>query len=86
MSSSATLSKKEISILIADDHPVVREGLVAVADLKAVGQALDGEDACLLHGELRPDILLLDLRMPRKIGQEFASELMSRKAQPELSC
>jgi PleD family two-component response regulator len=86
MSSSATLSEKEFRILIADDHPVVREGLVAVVDLKAVGQALDEEEACLLHHELRPDILLLDLRMSKKNGQGVASELTSRKPQPELSC
>jgi hypothetical protein len=37
---------------------------------------------CLLHDKLRPDILLLDLRISKKIGQEVASEVMSRKAQP----
>jgi hypothetical protein len=68
MSSSATLSEKEIRIPIAGDHLVVREGLVAVValqkHLQAVGQALDGEEACLLHDKLYPDLLLLDLRMP----------------------
>jgi DNA-binding NarL/FixJ family response regulator len=49
MSSSATFSGKEIRILIADDHPVVREGLMTILalqdDLNVVGQARDGEEA-----------------------------------------
>ena len=64
ISSSATPSEKEIRILIADDHPVVCEGLIAVFaledDLKVVGHAHDGEEACLLYKQLCPDILILD--------------------------
>src|ERR1700730_6954251 len=63
MSSSATPSEREIRILIADDHPIVREGLIAVFaledDLKVVGHAHDGEEACLLYKQLCPDILIL---------------------------
>ena len=82
MISSASSSGKEIRILIADDHPVVREGIVTILalqkDLKVVGQARDGEEACLLYDQLSPDILILDLRMPKKDGQEVVNELMSR--------
>ena len=53
-------------------------------DLKVVGQARDGEEACLLYDELTPDILLLDLRMPKKDGQEVVTELMSRKPRPRI--
>src|SRR6059036_3451487 len=74
MSPSATGSGKAapLRILIADDHPVVREGLVTILslqdDLEVVGQACDGEEACRLYEQLRPDILILDLRMPKKDG------------------
>jgi DNA-binding NarL/FixJ family response regulator len=88
MNSSAKSSGKEIRILIADDHPVVREGIMTIlglqSDLKVVGQARDGEEACLLYDELSPDILMLDLRMPKKDGQEVVTELMSRRPRPRI--
>jgi len=57
-----------ICILIADDHAVVRQGLRMFlemeADFKVVGEAENGEVAIQLAGELRPDIVLMDLIMP----------------------
>lgn len=57
-----------ISILLADDHHVVRQGLAAIIstepDLKIIGEACDGETACQLYFQLHPDVLILDLRMP----------------------
>jgi DNA-binding NarL/FixJ family response regulator len=88
MRSSATPSEKKIRILIADDHPIVREGLITIFgredDLKVVGQACDGEEACLLYRQLSPDILILDLRMPKKDGLEVVVELMSQKPRPRI--
>jgi DNA-binding NarL/FixJ family response regulator len=88
MSSSARPSENGIRILIADDHPIVREGLMAVLaledDLKVVGQAHDGEEACLLYNQLSPDILILDLQMPKKDGLEVVIELMSQRPRPRI--
>jgi hypothetical protein len=59
----------KIRILIADDYPVVREGLLEILnredDMSVIGEATNGEEACLLYDKLSPDIVLLDLRMPR---------------------
>lgn len=61
-----------ISVLIADDHPVVRMGLAgavnAQPELKLVGEAADGREACRLYVECRPDVVLMDLRMPGMDG------------------
>jgi DNA-binding NarL/FixJ family response regulator len=59
---------ERIRVLVADDHPVVRAGLVAVivehTDLALVAQAENGERAVTLFREHRPDVVLMDLRMP----------------------
>ena len=71
-----------ITLMIVDDHPVVREGLAAIfksqKDIKIVAEAGDGEEACKLYDELSPDVVLLDLRMPNKDGLHAITELMTR--------
>ena len=68
-----------IRILIADDHAVVREGLMAMLgaqpDLRLVGEATDGVEAAALARELLPDVILLDLVMPRQDGLAAIREI-----------
>ncbi len=68
-----------LSILIADDHAIVREGLTSVinrqADMRIVGQATNGEEAIALALALLPDVILLDLMMPIKDGLEAIREI-----------
>jgi DNA-binding NarL/FixJ family response regulator len=64
----------KIEVLVADDHFIVRSGLVAVIqaepDLRVVAQAADGAQAVESYARHRPDVALLDLRMPVKNGNE----------------
>jgi len=87
MKSSSDTGGKVIRVLLADDHPVVREGLVSILkakDMKVIGEAEDGEEACELYDQLSPDILILDLRMPKKSGLQVVTELMSRTPKPRI--
>src|SRR5258708_12068224 len=84
-SSSANI----IRVLIADDHPVIREGLSAILrsekDIKIVAEAADGEEACKLYDRHSPDVVILDLRMPKKDGLQVVTELMSsRRPKPRI--
>lgn len=62
----------KITVILADDHPVVRDGLAAIvnqqADMQVVAEAGDGEAAVVLYNEHRPDVMVLDLRMPKLDG------------------
>jgi DNA-binding NarL/FixJ family response regulator len=84
MNSDPTSATDVIRVLIADDHPVVREGLVAIfrtqKDIKVVAQATNGEDTLELCNQHSPDVLLLDLRMPKKDGLQVITELAARRA------
>lgn len=71
--------REEIRILAADDHAVVREGLRALIDtepgMELVGEASDGAEAVGRAQALQPDVVLLDLVMPRKSGIEAIGEI-----------
>jgi len=83
MKSSGKTPTQEIRVMIADDHTVVRDGLAAILrsqkDIKLVAEATNGEEACQLYDQLSPDILILDLRMPKKDGLQVVKELMSSR-------
>ncbi|MDM8521078.1 response regulator transcription factor [Anaerolineales bacterium HSG6] len=68
-----------IRILIVDDHAVVREGLrtliTAKPGMKVVGEAVDGAEAVLKVISLKPDVILLDMVMPRKNGLETIKDI-----------
>jgi DNA-binding NarL/FixJ family response regulator len=70
-----------IRVLIVDDHPIVRTGLVglvdAADDLEVVGTAATGEEALAAASTLRPDVVLMDLRMPGMDGDEATARLLA---------
>ena len=76
-----------IRVLIADDHLIVREGLRLILesedDFDLIGEARDGAQAVELAAELRPDVILMDLRMPRMDGLT-AIEILQRQ-QPQIA-
>jgi DNA-binding NarL/FixJ family response regulator len=73
-----------IRVLIADDHPVVRDGLRGMfargGDIEVVGEASDGREAVDRALALAPDVVLMDLRMPRADGVTAIRELAARGA------
>lgn len=77
--------KSKISVLVADDHAVVRIGLSALLgtepDISVIGVAKDGEEAVSETLRLRPDVVIMDIMMPKKTGVEATTEILA--AMPE---
>src|SRR5688572_16180322 len=75
-----------IRVLIADDHAVVREGIRSMLGgdqrFEIVGEVDDGEEAVTLASSLRPDVVVLDISMPRLSGLDAAARI--RKDMPEV--
>ena len=79
------MSAALIRLLIADDHPVVRDGLSGMFSgeegFEVVGEAANGAQAVTLACALKPDVILMDLRMPEMDGVSAIAELARRKVQ-----
>ena len=76
---------KNLKVLIADDHAIVRHGLCALLNtehgIEVAGEAKDGNEAVALAKQLAPDVVVMDIVMPRKDGVEATAEI--RSAMPE---
>ena len=71
----------ELKIMIADDHQIVRMGLSSIfgkeADISVIGEAKNGIEAVSLARELKPDVILMDLMMPKKNGVQATLEILA---------
>jgi len=71
----------KITVLVVDDHPLIREGLTQILnganDISVVGQAADGNEACAMYQQLLPQVMILDLRLPKMPGIQVLRELGS---------
>ena len=79
---------KKIRILIADDHAVVRAGLASILrfakDIQVVGSAANGLEAVAKTGELRPDVVIMDLMMPVMNGVDASARIAERHPESKI--
>ena len=79
---------KKYRLVIAEDHTILREGLRALLssdpDFEVVGEAADGRDAILSTDEHQPDLVLMDLSMPRMNGMGAIQEIKKRRPQTKI--
>src|SRR5690348_10434250 len=76
------LHNEKIKVLLADDQTMIRQGFGYViglqSDMMLVGEASDGKEAVDMAVERRPDVILMDIQMPRMSGIEAAQEIMKQ--------
>ena len=79
-----------VRILVADDHPLTRDGIKAAlaldAEFEVVAEASDGQEAVHLAEEVKPDVVLMDVRMPVLDGIEATGQLVGHDASPPTAC
>jgi NarL family two-component system response regulator LiaR len=82
------MSEEPIRILIVDDHAVVRKGIQALLateeSLEVIGEAEDGSQAVVLYDQLEPDLLLLDLLMPKMTGIEAIRHIKEKHPEAKI--
>ncbi len=78
----------KIRVILADDHPVVRDGLAAIVnqqpDMQVVAEAGDGEEAVQLFDQHSPDVMVLDLRMPKRDGVSVVQTVLEKHPKARL--
>ncbi len=79
---------QSIRILVAEDHEIVRDGICAIVnqqpDITVVAEAEDGEQAVQLYRESQPDVVLMDLRMPKMEGTEAIAQIKSEFSEAKI--
>jgi two-component system NarL family response regulator len=82
------ITPAKIRVILVDDHPVVRDGLANIVnqqkDMQVIAEAEDGDEAIALYDEHRPDVMVLDLRMPRRDGVSVVEEVLARHPKARL--
>ena len=78
----------ELKIIIADDHQIVRMGLASIfakiSDISVIGEARNGIEAVKLARELKPDVILMDLMMPKKNGVQATLEILAENLEAKI--
>ena len=86
MKSARECLPDQITVLVGDDHPVVRRGLTTILnseeDIKVVGEAADGDEVFKLYNQLSPHVFMLDLRLPI----EFVCTVSNRRTAASRGC
>lgn len=81
--------KKPITVLVVDDHPLIREGITAVVggfeDIRVVGEASNGLEAIRLYRATQPDVTLMDVQMPELNGIGAISSIISEFPQARIA-
>ena len=81
------VKKKKIRVLIADDQTLFREGIKDVLTsekwIEVVGEACDGEEVINLAKKLKPEVILMDIKLPKKDGIEATKEI--KKTMPQIN-